>query len=67
MTKIIIKADNIKCGGCATNIKNGLSELPEVNSVGVNIESGNVTIEAGNIDKATLEQKLNDLGYPAKE
>jgi len=66
MTEFNIKADNIKCGGCATNIKNGLNELSEVESVNVNIETGKVTIIANNIEQSIIEQKLNDLGYPAK-
>ena len=60
-----IKAKNIKCGGCATNIKNGLSDLPNVDSVEVDIESGEVKVTTTKeIELAILEQKLNELGYP---
>lgn len=63
---IKIKADNIKCDGCANTIKNGLSELPEIESVEVNIETGEVTVTASDIDQTTIEQKLSELGYPTK-
>ena len=62
-----IKAENIKCGGCATNIKNGLNQLSEVESVDVNVETGEVIITTSkDIEQSLIEQKLNELGYPAK-
>ena len=62
-----IKAENIKCGGCATNIKNGLNQLSEVESVDVNVETGEVKITTSkDTEQSLIEQKLNELGYPAK-
>ncbi len=66
MTQFNINASNIKCGGCAENIKNGLSEIAGVESVEVNIESGEVTVTANDVEKSTIENKLSDLGFPAK-
>ena len=66
MTTFNIMADKIKCGGCATIIKNGLNKMSEVESVDVDIETGEVSITANNIEQNVLEQKLTELGYPAK-
>lgn len=66
MTQFKIKAGNIKCGGCVTIIKNGLTELPEVETVDVDINDGEVTVTANIVKQTTIEQKLNDLGYPVK-
>ncbi|MCK4864763.1 MAG: heavy-metal-associated domain-containing protein [Gammaproteobacteria bacterium] len=66
MTTFNIIADKIKCGGCATIIKDGLTKMSEVESVDVNVETGEVIVTANNIEQALLEQKLNELGYPAK-
>ena len=59
-------AEKIKCGGCATIIKDGLNEMPEVESVDVNIETGEVMVTANDIAQDVIEQKLIELGYPIK-
>lgn len=66
MTQFNINASNIKCGGCAENIKNGLSEMPGVESVEVNVDSGEVAVTVNNLEQSAIENKLNELGYPAK-
>ena len=61
--KIIIA--NLKCGGCATTIKNDLLKLNGVNEVNVDIENDavNVNYNAG-IDRKIIIDKLLSLGYP---
>ena len=66
MTTFNIMADKIKCGGCATIIKDSLNEMSEVETVNVNVETGEVIVTANNIEQAMIEQKLTELGYPAK-
>ena len=66
MTQLTIEANNIKCGGCADNIKKGFNELTEVESVEVNIDTGEITFSVNNITQAEIENKLSELGYPAK-
>ncbi len=59
-----IKANNIKCQGCARTIQDGLSDLPEVNTVEVDIEEGEVTVVGEMLHRTALVQKLAELGYP---
>lgn len=55
---------NVKCGGCVSNIQNGLKDLPGVDAVEVTIESGQVSVTGDNLDRAQLSAKLSELGYP---
>ncbi|MDH5446914.1 MAG: heavy-metal-associated domain-containing protein [Gammaproteobacteria bacterium] len=58
------KVQNVKCGGCASNIQNGLAELNGVDKVEVNIESGEVDISGEKLDRQQLTEMLSRLGYP---
>lgn len=55
---------NVKCGGCASNIQQGLSDISGVSQVNVSIETGEVTVEGDNLDRVQLGSKLSELGYP---
>jgi copper chaperone len=55
---------NVKCGGCASNIMNGLKELPGVAGVEVAIDSGEVTVTGEALSREQLSEKLTQLGYP---
>jgi len=55
---------NVKCGGCASNIRNGLGALPGVASVEVEVASGTVVVQGDNLSRPALAQKLAELGYP---
>ena len=67
MSTIEIDASNVKCGGCASNIQNGLSSLPGVDQVEVDISTGHVTVSGSDLNRDELAQKLKELGYPEKE
>jgi len=43
---ITVEVENIKCGGCANSIQKSLLKHPEVSSVEVNVEQGQVIISA---------------------
>jgi len=61
--KIIIA--NLKCGGCATTIKNDLLKLDGVNEVNVDIENDAVNVVYNdNIGRKIIIDKLHSLGYP---
>ena len=55
---------NIKCGGCARSIDKALRALPGVRSVGVDVERGRVSAEAGADAREALLAELLRLGYP---
>jgi len=63
MTALEIQASNIKCGGCVSNIENGLKELAGISVVNVDIPSNRVTVEGENLNNAMIEAKLAELGY----
>ena len=60
-----IPIQNLKCGGCATTIKNKVQQLEGVDAVEVNEMEGMVTVsytEEGVL--LDVKQKLSALGYP---
>ena len=61
-----IDADNIKCGGCASAIRDTLGQVETVQDVQVDIESGRVTITAGEGMREQLVAALAASGYPEK-
>jgi len=58
------QVQNVKCGGCAANIQNGLAELNGIDKIDVDIESGHVTVSGEGLDRQQLVEKLTGLGYP---
>ena len=60
----IIDVENIKCGGCASTIEKKLQQLDSVTQV--NVEQGQVTVEADDDSRAQLVETLLASGYPEK-
>jgi copper chaperone len=60
----IFKVKNVKCGGCASTIREGLLIVAGVKDVAVAIPDGEVTVSGEGLDRAALAQKLGQLGYP---
>ncbi|WJW74854.1 heavy-metal-associated domain-containing protein [Thiohalobacter sp. IOR34] len=58
------KVQNVKCGGCAKTIQDGLGGLPGVEGVEVEVDSGTVTVSGNTLERAALAAKLAELGYP---
>jgi len=65
MEQLDIQASKIKCGGCVANIEKGLDNFAGVTDVKVDIESNVVSIKGNELDKAVIENKLSELGFPA--
>ena len=63
-----IFANNIKCGGCTSKIKDELGKIEGVQSVDASFETGEVVInyQADLDKKAFFVAKLDQLGYPEK-
>ena len=59
-----ISVENIKCGGCANTISSKLSQLENVESCDVDVESGVVSINGDESHKAEAAALLLKLGYP---
>lgn len=58
------QAQNIKCGGCASTIRDGLLPLPGISDVEVDIEQGRVTVHGEQLSREEIGAKLAELGYP---
>lgn len=58
----VFQVKNVKCGGCATRVQQGLGELAGVEKVDVEVATGKVTVTGG--EKDELVKALDDLGYP---
>ena len=62
--QIAIKVQNVKCQGCAAAIRAGLSPLPGVGDIVVDVPTGQVMVEADRDCRAELRAALQTLGYP---
>lgn len=59
-----IYIENLKCGGCANTIINGLKSINEVSEVNVNVEKSLVTLFTNETTLLIVKEKLSKLGYP---
>jgi copper chaperone len=59
-----ITVENIKCGGCANSISKALAAIPGVAGVVVDVEKGDIRVEAEEAARATVARRLLELGYP---
>lgn len=64
MKQLDIQSSKIKCGGCVANIEKGLDGFAGITEIKVDIESNVVNIKGSELDKAVIENKLAELGYP---
>lgn len=64
MASLQLHAQNIKCAGCAANIKNGLDALSGIDQIDVDITTGGVLIQGSQLDQTLITAKLAELGYP---
>ena len=61
-----IEVENLKCGGCARSILNGLAEIPGVSNVEVDQDGKCVKFSGENDARAQVVKKLRSMGYPEK-
>lgn len=55
---------NVKCEGCVTTIREGLTALDNIEAVEVDVSSGSVQVTGQGLSRTTLANKLAELGYP---
>lgn len=60
------EVENVKCGGCARTIENGLGADPRISAVSVDPAAGVVLIEASGDIRAEAAATLARLGYPER-
>lgn len=64
METLEMKVGNVKCNGCAANIKNGLAAMAGIDTVEVDVNGGMVTISGNGLERDAIAAKLAELGYP---
>lgn len=64
MFKEAFIAQNIKCAGCAESIQVGVSALQGVESVEVDVKTGEVVVVGSAVNREKVAACLLDLGYP---
>ena len=64
MAQLRLQASNIKCGGCVEAIRSGLTPLPGVDEVEVDIKTGAVAVTGEQLDEQHIVAVLAELGYP---
>jgi copper chaperone CopZ len=57
---------NIKCGGCASTIVEGLQKMAGIQDVQVDIAEGRVKVTGAGLTRQLLQNKLAELGYPVR-
>ncbi len=62
--KFELRVDNIKCGGCASQITNKLSDLEGVSDVNVSVEQGMVEFSVAETELSLVKETLKNMGYP---
>jgi copper chaperone CopZ len=63
--KTQLEIQNLKCGGCANTITNGLNGLEGVSQVTVDQENAIVSFEINEESQLDfVKVKLHDMGYP---
>lgn len=64
MEQLELQSSKIKCGGCVANVEKGLMGFSGITEVKVDVESNIISLQGNGLDKAIIENKLNELGYP---
>ena len=63
-----IEVQNLKCGGCAEQIRSELSKIDGVSSVKIDTENSMVEFETEQLEYVdAARSRLNQMGYPAKD
>ena len=66
MGSLELQVDNVKCGGCANTIREGLLSLHGIHEVTVDIDRGAVSILGEGYNDKEIHSKLGELGFPVK-
>ena len=61
-----IDAENIKCEGCASTIRDALGRIGGVHEVEVDIAAGRVTVAADEGLRNAITTALQESGYPER-
>ncbi|HQV76972.1 MAG TPA: heavy metal-associated domain-containing protein [Chitinophagales bacterium] len=60
-----ITVENMKCGGCVSNIQAALEKMDGIEHIDINLQDKTVRVEAS-IEREIISKKLAEIGYPEK-
>ncbi|TYR76167.1 copper chaperone CopZ [Rossellomorea vietnamensis] len=65
MEKITLNVSGMSCGHCVKAVEGSVGELKGVQSVGVNLDSGqvDVTYNSEEVTVKTIKETIDDQGY----
>ncbi|MGD6804652.1 copper chaperone CopZ [Rossellomorea vietnamensis] len=65
MEKITLNVSGMSCGHCVKAVEGSVGELKGVQSVGVNLDSGqvDVTYNSEEVTVETIKETIDDQGY----
>lgn len=67
MSRIVLKVNGMKCGGCATAVEEALEAVSGVSSVDVSLDEAEARVEATpEVRRETLVGAVRDAGYAAE-
>lgn len=62
--ELVIKTSGMVCGGCENRVQNALKLVDGVENVVADHNTGDVKVTLSKeVDKAVLEEKIEDLGF----
>lgn len=68
LKELTFKVEGMMCGGCENRVQNALKTIDGVESVKADHVTGTVTVTLNkDIDKSTIKDKIEDIGYEVKE
>ncbi|CAM3938058.1 heavy metal-associated domain-containing protein [Nocardia ninae] len=63
-TAITVTVTGMTCGGCATSVRDGIGRVSGVDTVTIDLPTGQVTVEsAAPIERDTIVAAIDQAGY----
>ena len=64
MNRTTVTVMGMSCGGCASSVREEIGEIPGVNAVDVELNSGTVIIESdGSVETVAIKNAVEEAGY----
>lgn len=68
LKELTFKVEGMMCGGCENRVQNTLKTIDGIELVKADHVTGTVTVTLSkDIDKSTIKDKIEDIGYEVKE
>ena len=64
MSTVRFTVDGMSCGHCAASVREGVGTIPDVNSVDVDVATGQVALDAsGPVARDAIKRAVEEAGY----